>query len=168
LATLLLAAPAAAADGPPGTIPARSREPVGAAAQSLGHDLGRIQIPSIGVNEEVLAGVDLSVLARGVGHWVGTSWAGGPGNVVLAGHRTTYGAPFADIDLLQTGDVLFISDLAGVAAYRVAEVFVVEPTDMWITHEVGRPIVTLFACHPKGSARYRIVVQGELFEYLIR
>jgi sortase A len=161
------AVPAGAAEPPPGVYPAATREGVGSTAQSAGHSLGWIHIPAIGLSHSVLAGVSLDVLDEGVGHWAGTSWAGGSGNVVLAGHRTTYSAPFADLDLLAGGDLVFVGDQAGTAVYRISGTFVVEPTDVWITYETGRPIVTLFACHPKGSARYRIVARGALVEYRI-
>ena len=161
------AVPAGAAEPPPGVYPAATREGVGSPSQSAGHLLGRIHVPSIGLSHSILAGVSLDVLDEGVGHWAGTSWAGEAGNVVLAGHRTTYSAPFADLDRLTAGDLVFVSDPAGTAIYEISGTFIVDPTDVWITYETGQPIVTLFACHPKGSARYRIVARGGLIEYRI-
>ena len=120
-------------------------------------------IPAIGVDEVVRSGVSLSVIDRGPAHWVGTADPGGPGNVVLAGHRTTHSAPFRDLDRLQVGDPILLTNRDGfVSVYLVRDTFVVSPDDVWITYEFGSPLLTLFACHPKGSARQRIVVQADL------
>jgi sortase A len=143
--------------------PAASRQPATAAVQTLGTRLGSVRIPAIGVDHEIFAGVDLSVLSEGPGHWVGTARPGGAGNMVLAGHRTTHGAPFGDIDKLQRGDLILFDGRKGLdIMYSVTETFVVTPEALWITYETGDSIATLFACHPKGSARQRIVVRAKL------
>jgi sortase A len=142
--------------------PRSSRQPAGAAVQSVGTDVGRIRIPAIDLVDTIRAGVSLSVINEGVSHWVGTASPGDPGNVVLAGHRTTYSAPFYHLDRLDEGDLVYVTDAAGFEViYRVSETLVVEPADIWITYETGASMVTMFACHPKGSARYRIVVRAE-------
>ncbi len=88
--------------------------------------------------------------------------------MVLAGHRTTKTRPFHDLDRLRPGDLIIFSSMLSqdgfptVAIYSVTETLLVDPQDVWITYETGEPIVTLFACHPKGSARQRIVVRGAL------
>ncbi|HHC07677.1 MAG TPA: class E sortase [Actinobacteria bacterium] len=157
------AAPAAAVEPPADLLPGSSRQPAFHRSQRSGAVLGRLLIPAIGVDETVRAGVDLSIIDLGPAHWVGTSPPGGPGNAVLAGHRTTGTAPFRDLDRLEVGDlVIFRREGRPDALYRVSETFVVDPDDVWITYEFGRPLLTMFACHPKGSARYRIVVQAEL------
>jgi sortase A len=131
--------------------------------QGLGHHVGRVEIPAIGVSETIRAGVDLGVLDRGVGHWAGSAQAAGEGNMVLAGHRTTWSKPFHDIDRLVVGDIVHVTGLNGqLATYRVSETLIVEPHEMWIAGVTVRPTLTLFACHPKGSAAYRIVVRAEL------
>lgn len=143
--------------------PRSSRAPAGALVQALGTELGRLRIPAIGLDEGVRAGVSLSVIDRGVAHWVGTATPGDAGNVVLAGHRTTHTAPFLDLDRLATGDLVFMTDGTGFdVMYKVVETIVVEPEDIWITYDTGAPQLTMFACHPKGSARYRIVVRADL------
>ena len=96
-------------------------------------------------------------------HWVGTADAGAAGNMVLAGHRTIRSAPFHDLDKLEPNDVIYVTDASGNdVMYKVTDTFVVTPNDIWITFEQGRPMLTMFACHPKGSQARRIVVQADL------
>jgi len=160
---LLAAVPAFAVEAPPGAHPVPGRRPAFDASQSSGVVVGRLIIPSIGVDEVIREGVAPTVLDRGVAHWVGTAGPGDPGNMVLAGHRTTHTAPFRDLDRLRIGDVALVErDGLPPAIYRVGAIFVVDPGDVWITYELGRPMLTMFACHPKGSARHRIVVQADL------
>ena len=83
--------------------------------------------------------------------------------MVLAGHRTTHSQPFHDLDRLSPGDLVFVRDGSGFdVMYRVEESFVVDPTAMWITYNGEDPKLTMFACHPKGSNRFRIVVTADL------
>jgi len=143
--------------------PSSSRQPATAPVQALGTRLGSLRIPAIGLDHDLFAGVDLSVLSDGPGHWVGTASPGGHGNMVIAGHRTTHGAPFGDLDRLQRGDLILFDGRGGVdIMYSVTETLVVTPESLWITYETGDNIATLFACHPKGSARQRIVVRAKL------
>jgi sortase A len=142
-----------------------TRAHVQARTQQLGVTIGRLEIPAIGLSEPIREGVDLSVIDRGVAHWAGTAEAGGFGNMVLAGHRTTKTEPFRDLDLLQPGDVIAVTGFDGrVAEYTVAEIVIVTPSDMWIVEQTGVPTLTLFACHPKRSAQQRIVVRAELVD----
>lgn len=105
----------------------------------------------------------MPVIDQGPAHWVGTETPGGPGNVVLAGHRTTHSAPFRNLDRLEAGDPVLLTNADGfVTVYVVRDTFIVTPDDVWITYELGSPLLTMFACHPKGSARQRIVVQADL------
>lgn len=144
-------------------VPGPSRQPVYAASQSIGTTVGALRIPAIGVDETIRAGMSLSVIDLGVAHWVGTASPGGDGNMVLAGHRTTFTAPFYNLGDLRSGDQIFVTAADGFSVmYKVRETFVVDPTDIWITYDTGDPIVTLFACHPKGSLAKRIVVRGDL------
>ena len=142
-----------------------TRAHVEAPTQQLGVTIGRLEIPALGLVETIREGVDLSVIDRGVSHWAGTAEAGGYGNMVLAGHRTTKTAPFRDLGLLRPGDLVTVAGFDGrVAEYRVSETVIVTPSDMWIVEQTDVPILTLFACHPKGSARQRIVVRAELVD----
>jgi len=125
--------------------------------------VSHLRIPSIDVDEEIRSGISLSVINQGVAHWAGTSEPGGSGNVVLAGHRTTYTRPFANLDRLEVGDLVYLEDGDGFEVmYRVSNTIIVSPEDIWISYDLGKPMVTMFACHPKGSARQRIAVQAEL------
>jgi len=162
-ASLFAAFPAAATSAPAGVAPAPSRQPSFDRSQQSGIVVSRLRIPAIGLDETIRSGVALSVIDRGVAHWAGTSEPGGLGNVVLAGHRTTHSHPFWDLDRLKEGDLVYLEDGNGFdVMYRVSSTFVVEPDDVWISYDFGKPMVTMFACHPRGSARYRIVVQADL------
>lgn len=164
-ATLALAPVASASSGldPAAHEPRSSRQPVTDHAQTRGFEISHIQIPSLGLDLPVYEGVAPEVLDKGVGHWAGTALPGDDGNVVLAGHRTTHTAPFRDIDQLEIGALIYLTDGWDFEVmYRVTDVFVVTPDDMWITFDGDRPMATLFACHPKGSERQRIVVRAEM------
>jgi sortase A len=103
------------------------------------------------------------VIDRGPAHWAGTSFPGGPGNVVLAGHRSTHTRPFTDLDRLAPGDLVYLTNPRGFEVmYKVTETFIVAPTALWISYDNGEPLLTMFACHPKGSAAQRIVVRAQL------
>jgi sortase A len=162
-AHVLAPAWALAAIPPPDVVPNPSRQPVFHPSQESGVPVGMLRIPAIGVAEVIRSGVSLSVIDRGVAHWAGTATAGEDGNVVLAGHRSTHSQPFRDLDRLSEDDLVFVTDGSGFEVmYRVTESFVVEPEDMWITYDRVNPSLTMFACHPKGSARFRLVVTAEL------
>jgi LPXTG-site transpeptidase (sortase) family protein len=163
-ASLAAAAPAGAVAPPPDATPAPSRQPTWHPSQSSGAVVGRIVIPAIGVAEVIRSGVAIEVIDRGVAHWAGTAGAGEAGNMVLAGHRSTHGAPFRDLDDLRPGDLVIVTDGSGFPVmYRVDETIIVSPEDIWITYDMpGRSLLTLFACHPEGSARQRIVVRASL------
>jgi len=150
----------------PGSIewqPRASRQSTYDPDQSVGHVVSHLRIPAIGVDEIIRAGMDLDVIDQGPAHWVGTASPGDQGNVVLAGHRTTHTRPFHDLDRLAARDLIYVTDAAGFEVmYAVTEIFIVEPNEIWITYENGEPLLTLFACHPKGSAAQRIVVRAEM------
>lgn len=167
LGLVVAVAPASAIDvveGPAGDwAPASSRQPVGDEDQAAGHVVGTVRIPAIGVDEVVREGIDLSVIDQGPAHWVGTALPGRAGNVVLAGHRTTHTHPFTDLDRLAPGDLVYLTDPMGFEVlYAVRETFIVNPDALWISYDNGEPLLTLFACHPKGSFAQRIVVRAEL------
>ena len=154
---------ARALDKPPGVKPSPSRLPAGHPMQESGHEVGFIQITAIDLNVTVRSGISMSVINQGPAHWAGTAMPGEAGNVVLAGHRTTRTRPFYHLNRLEPGDAIVMGDGGSFPAiYRVTETLIVDPEDIWITYNTGDPIVTLFACHPRGSARHRIVVRGAL------
>jgi sortase A len=140
----------------PEPVPANPYEPVPVVA------IGEIDIPTIGLVHTMFEGVSLTVLDRGPGHWPGTAAAGGWGNMVVAGHRTTNSRPFRNIDQLGPGDPIVVRTDAGTFDYRVTGSRVVEPNEVWIVDQQPGRTITLFACHPPGSAQYRYVVFGEL------
>jgi len=126
--------------------------------------LGRIVIPAAGVDWMLVEGVTPDALAYGPGHMPGTAMPGQPGNAVISGHRTTYGAPFYNIDAVQPGDTIEIETLIGVHTYEVVETIIVAPTDVWVTSQVEGGWLTLTACHPRYSARERIIVFARLVD----
>ena len=156
-------APAPSDRIPPEAVPAPSRQPTYSSTQESGVVVSRLRIPAIDVDETVRSGISLAVIDQGVAHWSGTSPPGGDGNVVLAGHRTTHSRPFWALDRLEVGDLIYLEDGTGFdVMYRVTSAFIVTPDDIWISYDLGRPMVTLFACHPRGSANQRIVIQADL------
>lgn len=145
----------AAADGP-------IAPPSAAAPAEPVIELGAISIPKLGVDRTLYSGIHLSTLDRGPGHWPGTALPGEVGNVVVAAHRTSHGGPFRHIDTLVAGDLVQFSTASGTIDYRVTSTEVVPPTAMWIVDQTPTATATLFACHPPGSVRERIVVHLEL------
>jgi sortase A len=130
-----------------------------------GDPVAVIDIPDLGVTKYVVAGVAASDLKKGPGHYPMTPQPGHLGNVAIAGHRTTYGEPFRDLDELETGDDIVVTDVAGrTFYYRVTESFVVQPEDSWVvaTTDPSRALLTLTTCHPEFSAKQRLIVTAEL------
>jgi sortase A len=127
-----------------------------------GEPFAAIRIPLIGVEQVVYAGIDRETLQLGPGHFPGTPLPGQPGNAVLSGHRTTYGRPFFDLDLLEPGDTIDVETAVGIHTYTVRESLVVTPFDVWVTEPREGAWLTLTTCHPKFSARERLVVFAEL------
>jgi sortase A len=170
-----------------------------------GDPIGKIEIPELGLDWWIVEGVDLRYLRDGPGHVSETPMPGQPGNAGLAGHRTTYGAPFHNLDRLAIGDEIVVSTFQGKFVYEVMGIpvvdgevlwrppepqpvlgegelaggavvepppavqadsfvphFIVNPTDGIIFTDYGDNRLTLMACHPKYSARQRIVVSARL------
>jgi sortase A len=162
LLVLAWASPATAVVRSENRTPNAARQSVSHRSQSAGTDVGQLRIPAIGLTEKVRSGVAMSVIDQGVAHWSGTSTPGGSGNIVLAGHRSTKTRPFQDIGELSHGDLIYMTGPDGTEImYRVSDSYIVEPKDIWITYDGPKASLTMFACHPKGSARYRIVVTAE-------
>ena len=127
-------------------------------------ELGTIEMPSLGVSKSLFEGVSLTVLDHGPGHWPGTAMPGHLGNVVIGGHRTSYDRPFRHIDQLRPGDDVILTTAEGRFVYKVTFTEVVTPEAMWIIDQTAAYTATLFACHPVGSTKERIVVHLELFK----
>lgn len=121
--------------------------------------LGSISIPAIDVEQPLLQGIRLKTFDLGVGHWPGTALPGQVGNVVLGGHRTSGIRPFRDVDQLKKGDEIIVTTDEGSFVYIVDGTTIVDPVDgMWIIDQSPEATMTLFACHPPGSVRQRIIV----------
>jgi sortase A len=124
---------------------------------------GTLELPTIGVSEPLGEGVTLTAIDRGPSHWPGSALPGQLGNVVVAGHRTTHSRPFYDLDLLASGDPLVFRMNDGTTwTYEMTGTEIVGPDAMHIVDQRPEHTATLFACHPKGSAAQRIVVQFRL------
>lgn len=125
-------------------------------------EIGSISIPKINVLHPLYEGVWLTVLNEGPGHWPNSAMPGQRGNTVFPGHRTTHSRPFHNLDLLAPGDEVTFHMPEADYTYSVRETLIVVPTDLWVVDQTETPTFTLVACHPKGSARQRIVVKGDL------
>ncbi len=124
----------------------------------------RLVIPNAEVDSIVFEGVSRSTLKNGPGHMPWTALPGQPGNAVISGHRTTYGAPFFDLDLLEPGDEIRVQTALGWHVYEVRSSEIVSSTDVWVTDHRDGAWLTLTTCHPKWSAAQRLVVFAELVE----
>ena len=140
-----------------------------------GDSLTRIQIPSIDVDVVVVEGTGPDALRAGAGHYRSTPLPCENGNVAIAGHRTTYGRPFANLDLLEAGAQITLTTPIGSCTYTVSSTpkgrnaldskstaFVVDPSDVGVVANSSTAMLTLTTCHPKGSAAQRLVVQAAL------
>lgn len=150
--------------GAPSPPPARPIEPT-----VPGDPMALIVIPKIGVDNIVVEGVSLSNLKKGPGHYPDSPVPGQKGNAAIAGHRTTYGAPFNRIDELVPGDEIVITTPQGQFRYFVSDEEgdgngnqIVSPSQVEVLRDFGDNRLTLTACHPKYSARQRIVVVAKL------
>ncbi len=143
-----------------------------AVERERGDVIGKLSIPRIELEQFVLEGVEADELKKGPGHYIGTPMPGMAGNASLAGHRTTWGAPFHRIDELQPGDEITVTMPWGDAVYEVIGhpagdgtergYFIVAPSDTWVLDQDEEDRLTLTSCHPKYSARERIIVTAKL------
>ena len=115
-----------------------------------GDPVARLEIDKIGVDKIVVAGTDTADLRKGPGHYPNTPLPGQLGNATIAGHRTTFGAPFYRINELVVGDEIKVTTLEGVFIYRVTEQRVVSPTDVSVIANTTDAELTLTSCHPRS------------------
>ena len=127
-----------------------------------GNGIGSVRVPATDLDVVLVQGTDTSTLQRGPGHYPETPFPGEGGTVGIAGHRTTYLAPFRDIDELAEGDQIVIEMPYASFTYEVDSIEVVEPTDVQVVEPVGHERVVLTACHPLYSDAQRIAVSGRL------
>ena len=132
---------------------------------TFGGLVGRITIPSIGVSKYVVAGVRLKDLERGPGLFPGSPLPGQKGNVAIAGHRTTFGAPFSRIDEIHDNEKIILESKDGTFTYIVnGEPKIVSATDTAVTKTINPEIatLTLVSCYPKWTSTQRIIVVATL------
>ncbi len=128
-----------------------------------GDSLTRIRIPAINVDTIVVSGISDSALRAGAGHYPMTPLPCEPGNVAIAGHRTTYGRPFHNLDLLRPGDTIILETPVGSCTYEVDRApFVVQPDALHVIDPTPHGELTLTTCHPKHSAAQRLIVKARL------
>ncbi|HYQ83967.1 MAG TPA: class E sortase [Rubrobacter sp.] len=128
----------------------------------LGNGMALIKIPKIGVDAVVVEGVEVEDLKKGPGHYPDTALPGQLGNMVISGHRTTYGAPFYRLDELEVGDEITIFDANGPFVYKVTESKIVLPTEIGVIAPSSDARLTLTTCHPRFSAAKRLIIVAQL------
>ncbi len=138
--------------------------PTTAAAAIAGGVIDHLVIPRISVDRYVVEGVTDDDLTKGPGHYPQTVLPGEQGNAAIAGHRTTYGAPFFRLNELSVGDQILITNLAGQEfVYKVSRPpFVVSPTDVALLDPTTTAQLTLTTCNPRFSASRRLIVVASL------
>ena len=170
--------PASTAAAPPASPPPSAAAPSAAPppppAPELGSGFAVLRIPRLGDwNDDppvVVEGVRVADLKKGPGHIPGTAMPGQVGNLVVSGHRTTYGAPFERLDELRVGDAVVVETGDAWFTYRVTGSQIVAPTAVEVTYPVPgdaratptRRLLTMTTCHPRYSARQRLIVSAEL------
>jgi sortase A len=129
---------------------------------TTGAAIGRIDISKIGADFDIVQGTDSSSLEKGPGHYPSTSLPGLGETVAIAGHRTTYLAPFRHIDALRPADRILVEMPYADFTYTVQYRRIVLPTALWVTRNVGYDRLVLSACNPLYSAAQRIIVFARL------
>jgi sortase A len=127
-----------------------------------GRAIGRIIVPAMGLNAVFVQGTDTSSLQKGPGHYPDTEFPGQGGTIGIAGHRTTYLAPFRHIDSMHRGDRITLEMPYGTFTYRVQKSEIVDPSRVGIVHRVGYERLVLTACHPLYSAAERYAIFARL------
>ena len=128
----------------------------------VGDPVGRLRIGRIGLNMVVVQGTDDGTLKRGPGHYVDSGLPGEGHLVYIAGHRTTYLAPFAEINDIRAGDVVSFEVPYGTFTYRVTGHYIVSNHDVAVLRDHGRELLRLQACHPRFFATHRYIVDAKL------
>ena len=136
----------------------------------------KLEIPAIDLEQIVVEGVGTDELKKGPGHYPSCRpgfdrplctefkevWPGQDGRVIVSGHRTTYGAPFFDLDKLKEGDEIVTVTKWGEFTYEVTETRIVQPDSLAIAIQSDQPEIVLTTCNPKYSAAQRLIVFGKL------
>jgi sortase A len=127
-----------------------------------GDAIGRLEIPAIGVKDYIVEGTDTANLRKGPGHYPETPLPGERGTAAIAGHRTTYGSPFRDIDDLRRENVIRLDMPYGRYVYRVERTKIVDDADFSVLRKVPHDRLVLSACHPLYSAAQRVIAFARL------
>jgi sortase A len=127
-----------------------------------GEGVARISIPKIGAHYVAVNGTDAADLRKGPGLYEQTPFPGAGGTSAIAGHRTTYGAPFRHVDQLRKGNRIIVTMPYGTFTYTVERLQIVPPTALWVINRVSYDRLVLSACHPLYSAAKRIIVFARL------
>ena len=132
---------------------------------AIGEQIGSIEFPKLHASYDVVQGTNTASLEEGPGHYPATAFPGIPGRTVaIAGHRTTYLAPFRYLNELDPGDLIVVNMPYARFTYRVQRQQIVTPTSLWITADKGYERLVLSACNPLYSASQRIAVFASLYE----
>jgi len=127
-----------------------------------GEAVGRIHISRIGLNMVLVQGTDDATLQKGPGHYIDSGLPGEGSLIYIAGHRTTYLAPFADIDKIRVGDAVTVEMPYGTFTYRVTRHYIVSADQLEVLRNHGTEILRLQACHPRFFATHRYIVDAKL------
>jgi LPXTG-site transpeptidase (sortase) family protein len=131
--------------------------------EPAGTPVAHLVIPAIGVDRYVVEGTGEAQLAEGPGHYAGTALPGQVGNVGIAGHRTTFGAPFFRLNELTVGQPIYLTATDGTTwLYKVTGQMVVDPTDTAVLDRSSTGELTLTTCNPRFSATNRLIVRAAL------
>lgn len=123
-----------------------------------GEAIGRLRAPTMDLDIVIVQGTDTASLQKGPGHFPETPFPGQGGTVGIAGHRTTYGAPFREAESVERGDRMVLEMPYGKIFYRVQKTEIVDPTDVGVVKYVGYERLVLSTCHPVYSAAQRLIV----------
>src|SRR5579884_8235 len=133
-----------------------------------GDPVGRLKIGRIGLNMIVVQGTDEQSLEKGPGHYVDSGLPGEGHLIYVAGHRTTYLAPFAYINEIRVGDYVTFEVPYGTFTYRVVRHYIVADDDVAVLRDHAREILRLQACHPRFFATNRYMVDARLVAFTPR
>ena len=131
----------------------------------VGDPVGRLKIGRIGLSMMVVQGTDSSTLEKGPGHYLTTGLPGEGRLIYVAGHRTTFLAPFAYINNIRNGDYMTFQLPYGTFTYRAFRHYVVPADDLAVLVNHGREILRLQACHPRFFATHRYIVDARLVAF---
>ncbi len=142
--------------------PPRVAPPSHAPIPTNGTPIAILSIPALDLTTVVVQGTNTLSLERGPGHYRHTPMPGEAGNVAIAGHRTTWGRPFYNLDQVPIGSLMTLSSPQGVFTYRLKRLFVVNPKHVKVLRPTLRPSLTLTTCNPRFSASTRLVARAVL------